>query len=44
MEVISYEEPRSWDDFGMDITVSYVNHVKGDETTKAYLGEVAIWR
>lgn len=29
---------------GSDITVSYVDHVKGDETTKAYLGEVAIWR
>ena len=29
---------------GSDITVSYVNHVRGDETTKAYLGEVAIWR
>ena len=29
---------------GNDITVSYVNHVKGDERTKAYLGEVAIWR
>ena len=29
---------------GSDMTVSYVNHVKGDETAKAYLGEVAIWR
>ena len=29
---------------GSDITVTYVNHVRGDETTKAYLGEVAIWR
>ena len=29
---------------GSDITVSYVNHVKGDECTKAYLGEMAIWR
>lgn len=29
---------------GSDMTVSYVNHVVGDETTKAYLGEVAIWR
>ena len=29
---------------GNDIAVAYVDHVKGDETTKAYLGEVAIWR
>ena len=29
---------------GSYITVSYVDHVKGDETTQAFLGEVAIWR
>ena len=29
---------------GSDISVSYVDHVIGDETTRAYLGEVAIWR
>ena len=34
----SFEMPQS------DITVTYVNHVRGDEAAKAYLGEVAIWR
>ena len=29
---------------GSDITVSYFDHVRGDETTAAMLGEVAIWR
>jgi hypothetical protein len=29
---------------GKDIAVSLYDHVKGDERSKAYLGEVAIWR
>ncbi len=29
---------------GSDITVSYFDHVKGDDTTAAMLGEVSIWR
>lgn len=29
---------------GSDIAVSLYDHVKGDEHSKAYLGEVAIWR
>ena len=39
-----FTKPEGSEATGTDITVSLYDHVKGDESGKAYLGEVAIWR